>query len=163
MSWLVVQTKSNSESKAYLNLVRQNFEVFLPKILKAFSNSNKLKKIYKPLFPGYLFVKIKEGQNWIKINYTYGVKKMVTFGGDVPFINEELISHLKLGFSEKPVYETVEELKKNQRVFYMFKNEKFLKAVFEEKIDSKRSYIFLNFLKNNIKTKVKTKYLVPAV
>tara|TARA_E500000178_G_C17037537_1_gene764315 strand:- start:7726 stop:7914 length:189 start_codon:yes stop_codon:yes gene_type:complete len=59
--------------------------------------------------------------------------------------------------------EKINNLKKNQVVFYIFKNNKYLKAIFEEQIDSKRSYIFLNFLKNNIKTKVETKYLVPVV
>ena len=163
MSWLVIQTKSNSETKAYLNLVRQNFKVFLPKILRVISNSNKLKKVYKPLFPGYIFVKINKGQNWLKINYTYGVKKIVSFGNNLCFVPESLILNLKATLKETMNFEKINNLKKNQVVFYRFKNNKYLKAIFEEQIDSKRSYIFLNFLKNNIKTKVETKYLVPVV
>ena len=34
MSWIVVQTKSNCEIKATVNLVRQGYEVFFPKIKK---------------------------------------------------------------------------------------------------------------------------------
>ena len=63
MKWLVVQTKVNCEHKAHSNLVRQGYLCFLPKILKVSTKFNRLKKISKPLFPGYIFVNLRSEQS----------------------------------------------------------------------------------------------------
>ena len=53
MSWIVVQTKSNKENKARINLIRQGYEVFYPKIKKSKYTFNEVKE-YKAAFPGYI-------------------------------------------------------------------------------------------------------------
>ena len=58
MTWIIVQTKSNNETKASVNLKRQGYEVFFPRIIKPFFSFNKLTNRIKPLFPGYIFVNV---------------------------------------------------------------------------------------------------------
>ena len=48
------------------------------------------------MFPRYIFIKLKkENSNWIKINSTYGVSKIVSFGGKPAYIPENLLNELK--------------------------------------------------------------------
>ena len=42
MGWIVVQTKSNCEKKATLNLTRQGYKVFFPKIEKTVVKFHKI-------------------------------------------------------------------------------------------------------------------------
>ena len=87
MSWIVVQIKPNSELKAKVNLVSQGFNVFFPKILRTVSQFNKIKPKIKPLFPGYLFVKLDYNKKYWKINYTVGVLRIVRFNSEsLPFL-----------------------------------------------------------------------------
>ena len=56
--WYVVQTQVNGEVKAAQNLLRQGFEIYLPRYLKRRRHARKVDFAAKPLFPRYLFVAI---------------------------------------------------------------------------------------------------------
>ena len=43
--WYVVQTQVNAEAKAARNLVRQDFEIYLPRYLKRRSHARKIEKV----------------------------------------------------------------------------------------------------------------------
>ena len=94
-NWLVVNTKSNSEKKAFENLRRQKFNVFFPKIKKKIFLTKNNKEILKPLFPGYLFVEYNDNYNWIKINNTYGVSKIVRFGERPIYVPFKILKDLR--------------------------------------------------------------------
>ena len=50
----------------------------------------------KPLFPGYLFVFIDYlKDNWSKINYTRGVKKLITLGRNFLPVSKDFVDELK--------------------------------------------------------------------
>lgn len=94
--WLVVQIKPNSDSLAFRNLQRQSFEIFIPKMRVTKKKSNKF--IYKdvPVFPGYMFIGInRQNSNWMKINSTYGVSKVLVFNKKPYEISSDLILALK--------------------------------------------------------------------
>ena len=44
-TWYVVQTHINAEAKAACNLVRQGFEIYLPRYLKRRSHARKIEKV----------------------------------------------------------------------------------------------------------------------
>lgn len=71
--WSVVQTESQREKVASEFLKAEGFGVYLPRIL--------VKKVVRPLFPGYLFVTIEE--KWWAIRWTVGVLK-VLMSDDMP-------------------------------------------------------------------------------
>ena len=54
--WYIVQTKNSEEFVADFNLRNQDFVTFLPKVIKKEARFNKVKKITKSLFPGYIFI-----------------------------------------------------------------------------------------------------------
>tara|TARA_B100000886_G_C20166478_1_gene384267 strand:- start:45 stop:536 length:492 start_codon:yes stop_codon:yes gene_type:complete len=159
MGWIVVQTKSNCEKKATLNLTRQGYKVFFPKIEKTVVKFHKICQLFKPLFPGYIFVSLKENQSWNKINYTYGVFKILQFNEKLYFLPKNIVDKIKVSCNENEVFIAKKQFRRGQKVKLIKQNYLTLDAVFEEHIDQKRSYVFLEFLKQKIKTKIDTIYL----
>jgi transcriptional antiterminator RfaH len=79
--WYVVQTQVNGEAKAAQNLLRQGFDIYLPRYLKRRHHARKVDFAAKPLFPRYLFVAIDVAtQRWRSIRSTQGVSRLVCNG-----------------------------------------------------------------------------------
>jgi len=94
--WYLVFTKPKQEEKAKKNLENQGFESFMPKI-SLINENEKVSSEIKLMFPRYIFTKLKkENSNWIKINSTYGVSKIVSYGGMPAYIPENLVNELKV-------------------------------------------------------------------
>lgn len=95
-AWYVVQTQVNAEVKAARNLVRQGFEIYLPRYLKRRSHARKIEKVAAPLFPRYLFVRVEmETQRWRSIQSTFGVSRLVTNGPDPAPVAPEVLHILR--------------------------------------------------------------------
>jgi transcriptional antiterminator RfaH len=95
-AWYVVQTQVNAEAKAARNLVRQGFEIYLPRYLKRRSHARKVEKVTAPLFPRYLFVRIDMAtQRWRSIQSTFGVSHLVCNGSDPAPVAQQVLSALK--------------------------------------------------------------------
>jgi transcriptional antiterminator RfaH len=83
-SWYVVQTHARAEVKAYAQLVRQGFDVYLPRFLKRRRHARRVEIVPVPLFPRYLFVSVDlETQRWRSIHSTVGISRLLC-NGDVP-------------------------------------------------------------------------------
>ena len=95
-AWYVVQTQVNAEAKAARNLVRQGFEIYLPRYLKRRSHARKIEKVPAPLFPRYLFVRIDMAtQRWRSIQSTFGVSRLVCNGSDPAPVAQQVLGALK--------------------------------------------------------------------
>ena len=94
--WYVVQTHINAELKAERNLLRQGFEIYLPRYLKRRSHARKIEKVPSPLFPRYLFVQIDMAtQRWRSIQSTFGVSHLVLQGADPARVTPDVVNALK--------------------------------------------------------------------
>lgn len=94
--WFVVQTQVNSETKAAHNLLRQGFEVYLPRYLKRRAHARKVERVPAPLFPRYMFVQIDLAtQRWQSIQSTFGVSHLVLNGSKPASVTDGVISTLK--------------------------------------------------------------------
>jgi transcriptional antiterminator RfaH len=79
--WYVVQTRPYAEGRADVHLRRQGFTTFLPKVLKHRRHARKIETVARPLFPGYMFVRVDtSSQGWRAIRSTIGVTALV--GGE---------------------------------------------------------------------------------
>jgi len=93
--WFLLQFKPNSHGIAESNLNRQGFDTFLPYEEITEYHNNKLKTIKRPLFPGYMFISLnKKNASWKKVNSTYGVSKLVSFGSFPKSVSNEIIHNL---------------------------------------------------------------------
>ena len=152
--WVVVQTKINKEEKACENLIRQNFEVFYPKIFKYKKSYSKLNQTIKPLFPCYIFVNLKKDDNLSKINNTFGVNKLIKLGNSIPFLPRGFIVLLKSKCGKNDIYNLDRNFKTGDRVKVVKNSFYNAEAIFQEFIDSNRVIILLNILGSKVKTKI---------
>ena len=94
--WYVVQTHVNGETKAALNLLRQGYEIYLPRYLKRRRHARKADFVARPLFPRYLFVTVDMAtQRWRSIQSTVGVSHLVTNGNEPAVVPESIVAALK--------------------------------------------------------------------
>jgi transcriptional antiterminator RfaH len=94
--WYVVQTQVNGEAKAAQNLMRQGYEIYLPRYLKRRRHARKVDLTAKPLFPRYMFVAVDMAtQRWRSIQSTFGVARLVSNGDDPAMVPEGVVSALR--------------------------------------------------------------------
>ncbi len=94
-NWYVVHTKPRQETRALENLQRQAYECYLPLISSEYLKKGQLTLHDEPLFPRYLFIRLADTQNWSPIRSTKGVNCIVSFGGEVAKVKDELVAALR--------------------------------------------------------------------
>jgi transcription antitermination factor NusG len=104
--WYAVYTRSRHEEKVYTMLKNKDFEVFLPKAETWSRRKDRRKKIWVPLFPGYIFVQSQlDNYSHHDILKTVGVVRIIGIKGRPRPIPEEEIVSLKLMVnSGQPVF-----------------------------------------------------------
>lgn len=155
MKWYLIQTKPNAHSIASTNLIRQNFEVFLPLISKTSKKGGQFINVIKPLFPSYLFIGSKLDQiSWKSINATRGVSKAVTLDGSYRAIKKDIIEGLKYRCDLNGLIKLGKYITPNDRV----KLEKGPFADFicrvEDIADDQRVWVLINLMQQTIRTSV---------
>jgi transcription elongation factor/antiterminator RfaH len=79
--WYCVRAQPRKESLAVLNLKRQGFRTFLPRLTKTVRHARKTRTVQAPLFPGYLFTPLDpDRRQWRPINGTFGVQGLIMEG-----------------------------------------------------------------------------------
>src|SRR6185437_14881751 len=82
--WYVVHTQPAAEDRAVINLERQGYKVFCPRLRKTVRHARKQTIKLASFFPGYLFVCLDITRDrWRSIGGTRGVVRLITFG-EVP-------------------------------------------------------------------------------
>jgi transcriptional antiterminator RfaH len=94
--WYAVQTHPHAESKAMQNLVRQGFEVYLPRYLKRRRHARRVDVVAAALFPRYLFVAMDHlTLRWRAIRSTIGVTDLVRQGDRPATVTDAIIHDLR--------------------------------------------------------------------
>jgi len=84
--WIAVNTHPNREQSAECNLRHQGYAVYMPVVKKQIRHARRVSEVLRPLFPGYLFVRLDDTQaRWRPILSTIGVRSVVCTR-DVPCI-----------------------------------------------------------------------------
>lgn len=100
--WYAVQTKPRQEDIADVNLQRQSFHTYLPKILLRRRKRGQWKKVVEPLFPNYLFIKVDAKKDSLSpVRSTLGVVGLVRFGKILTPVPDNIIEYMKQ--AEDPV------------------------------------------------------------
>jgi transcriptional antiterminator RfaH len=109
--WHLIFTKPRQEALANINLQNQHFESFLPLVTVEKISRGKKVMIKEPMFPRYLFVRLKgDGQqSWSPIRSTRGVSHLVTFGGRLAMLDDEVMDNLIERLECDPVVEAFME------------------------------------------------------
>lgn len=98
-NWYLIQCKPKQSFRAQEHLTNQGYTCFHPTILRrkkvVKQGQAQIKTAIEPLFPHYLFILLTQGQSWLSIRSTRGVKKLVTFDGKPCVVELEIIEALK--------------------------------------------------------------------
>lgn len=97
-AWYLVHTKPRLEDTALLNLERQGYTCYLPRLQVEKIRRGKAVVVSEALFPRYLFVRLDasgQGQSWAPIRSTLGVSALVRFGSHPARVDEALVDLLR--------------------------------------------------------------------
>jgi transcriptional antiterminator RfaH len=94
--WYLVRTKPSREATAHLNICRQGYESYLPRLLRTVRCKGRLVERVGALFPRYLFVRLEEGsQSLAPVRSSVGVSDVVRFGADYAVVPAKVICDLR--------------------------------------------------------------------
>ena len=93
--WFVVQTKPKHENRSLFHLKNKGLETYLPKMEVMTFHARRRSMIQKPLFPGYLFVRVNADRNLNKVRWTQGVTRIL-FNSLQPMpLGDEVIEEIR--------------------------------------------------------------------
>jgi transcriptional antiterminator RfaH len=95
MNWYVVNSKPRQEHLAAQSLQRLGVESFLPQIRRSRLVRGVRKVNTCPLFPGYLFSRFDLAVHFRAVNFSTGVRKVVSFGSSPVIVEEALIQSIR--------------------------------------------------------------------
>jgi transcriptional antiterminator RfaH len=95
--WYAVHSKPRQEATAELNLQRQGFTTYLPRIRVRKLRRGEWVKAVEPLFPRYLFIQLDPAvDNTAPVRSTRGAVGLVRIGNDLRPVPDDVIAYLKL-------------------------------------------------------------------
>ncbi len=158
--WVVAKTKPNQENKAQKNLINQGYETYLPflKIKKYVKNQWVIHK--EALFSSYIFINLQTINKIHKINYTYGISKLlINQESGFPYaVNKEIIDTIKSNLKSDKLL-NINSLEKGNQVVVTKDNLSSLKGIFLEKSSKYRSKLLIKFLNNERILTVDNQYI----
>lgn len=155
--WCVATTQPNGEDKALFHLVRQGFNVLLPKHLKRRSHARKVDWVPRPLFPGYLFVEIDpDNSPWRAIRSTVGIFDVIRFGDKPASVPGPVIDEIYARQDDRGLVKTLvgSTFKPGDPVRVLRGALGEFEALFEASDDRNRVTVLLNLLGRQVRAKV---------
>ncbi|WP_420574982.1 UpxY family transcription antiterminator [Kordia sp.] len=94
--WHVLYVRSRHEKKVYEALLDLSLDVFLPLMKTKKKWSDRIKIVYQPLFPSYVFVNLNSPSDYNKALSVSGACAYIKFGRDFAKVSEDEINKIKL-------------------------------------------------------------------
>ena len=110
--WFVASYKINDIKRVQANLLNQNFNFYLPKIIVKKPN-NILKE--EVLFPGYIFINTAF-ENYSSLKYTLGINKIIKFGNSFAYISKNDIKIMQIAEAKSKINPLTQQIKIGQDV-----------------------------------------------
>ena len=153
MPWYAIQHKPAQGDRAQANLQNQDARCFYPKVTGEHIRAGKRTTRLEPLFPGYLFINIKESDPlWGKLRSTRGVLRVVAFGGKPAAIPGEVIEYIYDGLT------AVEEqggLRKGEAVQIQDGPFRGIEGIFQAYDGDERAIVLISFMQKQQAVKVR--------
>ena len=155
-AWYLIYTKPQQEEIALLNLERQGYEAYLPKVSGLKRKQGRSIKTVVPMFPRYVFIHLdNQTDNWAPIRSTLGVANLVRFGMDAARVPDKLIGELH---SRQNVDGLValpnKDYKEGQRVRIAVGPFEGYEAIFSEKQAQNRVLVLLKIAESFVNLKL---------
>lgn len=93
-NWYVINTKPSAEFRVASYLNSKNIKTFMPKLLVTRKHARKIEKVFRPLFPGYIFINTNIKNSVRLINNAIGVKSLLSAGESPSIVPQNVISEI---------------------------------------------------------------------
>ena len=124
-NWYIINTKPCAEFKVVGYLRSKDIKTFMPKLLVTRKHARKVEKVFRPLFPGYIFINANIKNSVRLINNAIGVKSLLSAGETPSIVPQNVIKQIysitdsdgivkKLDVSN---YDEGQEVKINEGIF----------------------------------------------
>jgi transcriptional antiterminator RfaH len=158
-AWLAVSTQPHREMLAIENLRRQAYETYCPRLRKRVRHARKTQDVLRPMFPGYLFVRIDaERQRWRPINSTVGVRTIVSCGDGLSFLSEDFIAALQAREIDGAIARPQGEYQPGQKIRMAGGPFDGLVATILEMDEKERLTVLMDLLNSRIKVKIDARW-----
>jgi transcriptional antiterminator RfaH len=95
LRWYLIHTKPLAEAVAQVNLERQGYEIYLPRLVHSTRWRRPPRERIVPLFPRYLFLRLCEGSQALgPVRSSAGVSDVVRFGSRYAVVADEVVGGL---------------------------------------------------------------------
>jgi transcriptional antiterminator RfaH len=96
LRWYLIYTKPSNEALAFKNLMRQRYDVYLPRVAQTVRRAGRRYERVGALFPRYLFLRLNQGEQALApVASTVGVAGIVRFGCRYTVVPDEVICDLQ--------------------------------------------------------------------
>ncbi len=146
LAWYLVYTKPRHEQLALENLVRQNYECYLPYFKQEKIRKGRLVVTHEPLFPRYVFIQLDNdmfARSWAPIRSTLGVSQLIRFGDEPAVIEDQIIAQLR---SREQIQSVTHVFEAGDRVLVQDGPLAGLEGVFQMTDSQQRCMVLLNLL-----------------
>ncbi len=93
-NWIVAYTKPRHEYSVKNQLLKKDYEVYVPTLRKRKKWSDRKKWVDFPLFQSYVFIRT-EPKNSLIVLQTNGIVKIIRFGNDIAIVEDKYIIAIK--------------------------------------------------------------------
>lgn len=147
LNWFLLYTKPRQEQVALVNLQRQGYETFHPRIKVQKIHEGKHKLAEEALFPSYIFIRLGNMvQNWLPIKSTYGVSKIVRFGQFPAEVSECMIESIRAKVQQRKIIAENKSFNPGQHVVVQHGPMQGIEAIFHSYSSKKRVLLLLEML-----------------
>lgn len=94
--WYLLYTLPRQEKKISRQLLEMNVTHYLPVVKTLRQWSDRVKTLYEPLFPSYLFIYLQNSQDYFTGLNADGVVGYVKFGGKIALVADAVVNDLRL-------------------------------------------------------------------
>ena len=143
MKWYTVNTKPRQETLAAQSLMRLGVETFLPQFKRSKLIRGKRRPVTSALFPGYLFARFDMPTHYRAVNFSRGVRRVVSFGSAPVTIEDEMIESIKGKLLDGYAVPQASSFSPGQPVRIQEGPLRGLEAVFERPMDDQHRVILL--------------------
>jgi transcriptional antiterminator RfaH len=151
--WFVIYTKAQKEELAQLHLRLKGFDVFFPRLLLPRSPKKAMRII--PLFPNYVFARIRMPQDYFYVLWSPGVRHFVAFGGTPVPLADKIVQYLMQEADQDGIIRACSKLKVGQEVRINGGPFEGLMAIIQEPPGARgRVKVLLNLLSRQVKVDV---------
>ena len=165
LRWYLIRTKPAGEVLAEQNLVRQGYEVYLPRLAKTVRQRGRTRETILALFPRYVFLRLDEGrQSLAPVHSTLGVAEVVRFGLKHAVIPDRIIRDLRARADASTGLHRLNSpaLACGTKVRVTWGPFDGLEGVFERDEGSERVVILLRVLGESTRVRMPISFVVPS-